>query len=260
MSRKFFSDRAIDRTSPEPFYLQLSKLIEDAIDRGEFAPGDKLAAESEFCRTFDLSRSTVRKTLRTLEARHRIRVVPRRGAFVVDPEKSGWVLHVAAGFFGAEVNNDKRSVETTVLEAVQAPLYGAAADALDLPQGARGFLVRRLRMLDEHVALYSVNYLLLELEDIVRKSPVIQSNGSLNRALSDAGYRIYGAKRTVEAVPAPAEIAALLEVPAGSPILLVSSVSWDENGKPFDYYTTWVRTDIVKVSVQAAVDGNTSHK
>ena len=253
MSQKFFSDRDIDRTSPEPFYLQLSKLIEDAIDRGKFAPGDKLAAESEFCRTFDLSRSTVRKAFSTLEDRCRIRVVPRRGAFVIDPEKSGWVLQVAAGFFEAEVNNDKRSVETKVLEAVQAPLYGAAADALNLPQGARGFLLRRLRMLDGHVALYAVNYLLLEIEDVIRKSPVIQSNGSLNRALSDAGYRIYGAKRTVEAVPAPAEIAALLEVSVGSPILLVSSVSWDEDEKPFDYYTTWVRTDIVKVTVQAEI-------
>ena len=256
MDQKVLLDHDIDRTSPEPFYLQLSRVIEDAIDRGKFAPGDRIPAESELCRTFDLARSTVRATLRTLQDRNRIRVVPRRGAFVTDPEKSGWVLQVAAGFFEGEFNNDNRSVETTIVDAVQAPFNGVAADALNLPQGAPGFLLRRLRKLDGRVALFSANYLLPELEDIVRNSPVLHSIGSLNRALSDAGYRIYGAKRTVEAVPASEEIAAVLEVSVGSPVLLVSSVSWDKDGRPFDYYTTWLRTDVVKVTVQAEIGRN----
>ena len=256
MNQKVLLDRDIDRTSPEPFYLQLSRAIEDAIDRGEFAPGERIPAESELCRTFDLARSTVRATLRALENRNRIRVVPRRGAFVTDPDQSGWVLQVAAGFFEGEVNNDNRSVETMVLSAERAPFNGAAADALHLPQGVPGFLLRRLRKLDGRIALFSINYLLAELEDIVRDSAVLQSNGSLNRTLSDAGYRIYGAKRTVEAVPASEEIAALLDVAVASPVLLVSSTSWDKNGRPFDYYTTWVRTDVVKVTVQAEVSRN----
>ena len=58
--------RDIDRVSPEPFYLQLTKIVEKAIDNGEYAVGDRLPAESEFCRSYDLARSTVRETQRTL--------------------------------------------------------------------------------------------------------------------------------------------------------------------------------------------------
>lgn len=246
-------DQTIDRTSPEPFYLQLSNAIEAAIDRGEYAPGDKLPSETDLCKTFELARSTVRETLRTLEDRNRIRVVSRRGAFVADPGRSGWVLQVAAGFFEGEVNHERRNVETEVLGAETKSISGAAAKALGLADGTEGFLLRRLRKLDGNVALYSENYLLKELEDVVRKSPVMRSNGSLNKAMGDAGYQIFGARRTVESVAATKKIANLLDLEAGSPVLLIKSVSWDKKERPFDYYTTWVRTDVVKVTVQASV-------
>ncbi len=242
----------INRTSPEPFYLQLSKAIEDAIDRGEFGPGDKLPSETDFCRKFELARSTVRETLRTLEDRKRIKMIPRRGAFVMDPRGTGWVLQVAAGFFEAEVNQDQRKVETNVISFDLCELPKSASEALKLAKGASGVLLRRLRKLDGNVALYSENYLLPELEKVVRESPVILANGSLNKTLANAGYQIFGAKRSVEAVAASPEIAAYLELEVGAPVLLVSSVSWNKDNSPFDFYMTWVRTDVVKVMVQAS--------
>lgn len=246
-------DQGIDRTSPEPFYLQLSNAIEGAIDRGDFGPGDKLPSETELCRTYELARSTVRETLRTLEDRRRIRVVPRRGAFVLDPGSSGWTLQVAAGFFEGEVGQDRRNVDTKVVSAEKTTFSGAAAEALGLADGAEGFLLKRLRKLDGKVALYSENYLLPELEAVVRGSAVMQANGSLNQAMADGGYRIFGARRSVEAVAASEAVSKLLDVAVGAPVLLVKSVSWDNAERPFDYYTTWVRSDVVKVTVQASV-------
>lgn len=251
MTRKPALRKDIDRASPEPFYLQLAKLVEEAIDTGEFAIGERLPAESELCRRYDLARSTVRETLRTLEDRKRIKLVPRRGAFVADPEQSGWGLQVAAGFFEGEVDRNQRQVETRILEARLAKFPEIAANALHLKKGERGFLLRRLRRLDGKVALYSINYLLPELEKTVLGSAVMEPHGSLNRVLHEAGYRISGARRGVEAVPAPADIADLLGVKPGTPLLLVTSVSWRKGGRPFDYYTSWVRTDIVKVTVEA---------
>ena len=247
--------RDIDRVSPEPFYLQLSKIVEEAIDKGVYSVGDRLPAESELCRRFDLARSTVRETLRTLENKGRIKMVPRRGAFVIDPEQSGWVLQVAAGFFEGEVDYNQRKVETQVLEARLTTFAGAAAEALHMANGEAGFLLRRVRRLDGRVALYSVNYLLPELEHVIVGSGVMEPQGSLNRVLRQAGHVIFGAHRSVEAVYAPPEIAAILEVPPGSPLLLVTSVSWSKDRRPFDYYTSWVRTDVVKVTVEAGAVG-----
>jgi len=178
--------------------------------------------------------------------------VSHRGAFVADPKQSGWVLQVAQGFFEGEVDHHHRDVKTRVLEAKLKVFPAEPAKALQLAKGERGFLLRRLRRLHGKVALYSENYLLPELATVVIGSPALEPRGSLNRVLHDAGYRISGARRTVEAVPAPDRIARLLEVAEGAPLLLVTSVSWKEDGRPFDFYQSWVRTDVVKVTVEAS--------
>lgn len=252
MPRKSALQSGIDRTSPEPFYLQLTRMLEDAIDSGAYDVGDRLPGESELCRRYELARSTVRETLRALEDRKRIRVVPRRGAFVIDPEGSGWVLQVTEGFFGGELDRNRRNVETRVLEAALKVFPDIPAHALHLKAGEKGFLLRRLRHLDGRAALYSENFLLPELKKVIMGSSAMEPHGSLNQVLHKAGYRIFGARRSVEAVPAPAHVARLLEVAPGSPVLLVTSVSWRKDGQPFDYYNSWVRTDIVKVTVEAS--------
>lgn len=240
----------IDRSSPVPYYLQLSQLLEQAINRGDYAPGDRLPSESELCRDYELARSTVREMLRYLADQGKIKMVPRRGAFVADQAQSGWTLQVAQGFFEAEVEQH-RSVETKVLEAERCILPDHVAEALDLQPGSGGFKLARVRRLDGELALYSVNYMLLEIESVLRSSEVLTAGASLNRTMKAAGYDVTRARRGVEAVAATEQLSTLLEVPVGSPLLLVTSVSWGADGKPFDFYTSWLRSDVVKVTVDA---------
>lgn len=250
MPRASLGSGTIDRTSEVPYYLQLSQLLAQAIDAGTFGPGDRLPGETELCSDYGLARSTVRETLRHLSDEGRIKLVARRGAFVVEQADPGWRLQGTQGFFEVEVDQH-HSVETRVLEATRCMLPDLAADALELPHGSAGFKLARLRSLDGKLALYSVNYLVPEVEGLLRASDVVNGVGSLNRTLQAAGYETQRARRTVEAVGADATVAPLLGVRPGQPLLLVTSVSWTSGAKPFDYYTSWLRNDVVKVTVEA---------
>lgn len=241
---------SIDRTSEVPYYLQLARLLEQSIDAGTYGPGDRLPGETELCTDYGLARSTVRETLRHLLDQGRIKLVPRRGAFVAERADPGWRLQGTQGFFEVEVDQH-HSVETRVLEATRCVLPDEAAEALELPPASAGFKLARVRSLDGKLALYSVNYLLPEVEAALRASEVITGVGSLNRTLQSAGYETVRARRTVEAVAADEVLATLLGVQPGQPLLLVTSVSWDRNNKPLDFYTSWLRNDIVKVTVEA---------
>lgn len=243
---------AIDRTSPEPFYVQLGRLLEADMDAGKYAVGDRLPGETELCRSYDLARSTVRETLRSLQERGRIRMVPRRGAYVVDPNRSGWLLQVADGFFEAEVEHHRRHVVTKVLEAGYTSLPAIAAAALELGPRDSGYRLKRLRYLDGQPAMLSTNYLSPAAAAVIEETAVLTGEASLNQTLRAGGIAIFGARRSVEARAATAELSKTLEVPAGAPLLLVTSVSWGRDEKPFDYYTSWVRTDVVKVTIEAS--------
>lgn len=58
--------------------------IEQAIRRGDFAPGERLPSERELVETFGVSRVSVREAIRSLEAVGLVRVFQGRGAFVTD--------------------------------------------------------------------------------------------------------------------------------------------------------------------------------
>lgn len=241
----------IDRSSPEPYYMQLSRLVEAQIEAGTFAAGDRLPSETDLCRSFDLARSTVRETLRSLQDRGIIRMVPRRGAFVATPKPSGWLLQVAEGFFEGKVDQEHGSVETRVLSARLTTAPSHVREALDLPPGAKVYELQRVRSLDGKTAMFSINYLLPEVQPAIEATGVVHGKGSLNRVLREAGYRLAGARRTVEAVAADAEVAGRLGVAPGAPLLLVTSQTWGTDNRVFDHYTSWLRSDVVKVSVVA---------
>ena len=138
-----------------------------------------------------------------------------------------------------------------MLEAGRVALPELAATSLGLEPGTIGFRLRRLRKLDGVLALYSENFMSAEFENIIMRSEVMETRGSLNRVFRASGYTIFGARRSVEAIPAPAPVAKLLEIPARSPLLLITSVSWGKDRRPFDFYRSFVRTDVVNITVEA---------
>lgn len=240
----------IDRASSEPFYLQLGRLLSEQIVSGHYPPGERLPSESELCRQFDLSRSTVRETLRALQNDGKIRLVQRRGAFVCADEHPGWMLQFPEGFSENETTHNNRTVETKVLGVKRGKLPAEACTALNLPQGTSGVMVERVRRVDGQLALYAWNYLVSDLADVIGDGSHLNGAESLNRVLRAAGWMEGGAHRSLSAVAATSALAKHLQVPVGHPLLLIRSIAWDSDRNAFDYYTSWLRSEIVNVSIE----------
>ena len=240
----------INRTSAEPYYLQLAARLRARIGDGSITMGQRLPSESELARLWDLSRATVREALRLLEDQGWVVRIARRGAFASMPQGRGWMLQGREGFFEDEVEGRRRQVTTRVLRAEIAPLPQTACEALQLPDGSHGYVLERLRELDGSVALLSINYLPSHVGTAVARSDVATGEGSLNALLRRAGYAVAGAARTIEAVAAAGSVAERLRVETGKPLLRVVSTSWDNNLVAFDHYEVWVISDVVRLEVQ----------
>jgi GntR family transcriptional regulator len=108
-----------------------------------------------------------------------------------------------------------------------------------------------MRPVDTKPAIHSTNYLPPDVAAALLRKPVLKGQVSLNQTLREAGFGIYSARREVAAVPAPAGTAKTLQIDRGSPVLLIQSISRDERGRAFDFYQSYVRTDVVVISVDA---------
>src|SRR2546430_6644268 len=53
----------VDRSSPVPMYFQISRQLEEAVDRGDLVPGERLPNEIEFAESLSISRPTMRQAL-----------------------------------------------------------------------------------------------------------------------------------------------------------------------------------------------------
>ena len=238
----------IDRTSPVPFYFQLKKVLADEIFTGRWPPGERLPSEPSICSHFELSRTTVRQALAELEAERLIRREKGRGTFIAQPRSTSWLLQSSHGFFD-EATAAGRNVTSIVLRRETGPLPAWATDALELPAGAPGVILGRLRWVDDQLVMYVVNFLPAHLHDTVLGADL--ETGSLYRVLEEKeGLFVSGGRRLVEAATAQDDIARLLKVKPGAPLLIVESVSWDGDGRPFECYQAWHRADRTKIEVQ----------
>jgi GntR family transcriptional regulator len=246
----------IDRQSPTPYYEQLVAVLEERIASGELAVGQRLPSENELCTEFGLSRATVRQALQVLESRGGAQRVPGRGVFVSESSEpeNGWIIQGREGFLENAIRNGNRAVTTRVLRHGRVELPAFAARLLDVPDGASGYELVRVRTIDGTPALYSINRSPERLVPVITEAAdVLDGTGSLTEAVERAGYALGGAQRTIRADAAGGEIADALEVPTGSPLLRIRSTSWTPEGVRFDIYETWVRSEVIPLEINVGV-------
>ena len=76
----------IDKKSEIPLYQQLAHSIKKAVDEQKLKENDKIPAENEFCKIYDLSRTTVRQALYILEKDGYIYKLKGKGSYVSTPK------------------------------------------------------------------------------------------------------------------------------------------------------------------------------
>ena len=244
----------IDRASPVPFYFQLARMLQEEIATGRWSPGTQLASEPTLGEHFGVSRSVVRQALERLERDGCVQRLKGRGTFVVGPTNDSWRLQSSEGFFHEEVERLGHRVTSRILRAERAPLPRWATAALELPEGSDGVTIERLRFVDGQIALYAINHAPSELAQAVLS---LTAADSLYACIErEHGLSVHSGRRVVEAVPAEARLATLLEVPRATPLVFIESVSWDEQMRPFDCYQTWLRTDRTRIEVQVTRSSN----
>jgi GntR family transcriptional regulator len=171
---------------------------------------------------------------------------------VAEPATSSGFLQSSAGFHEEAVRAG-REVTSRVLRCEIEALPHWATDALQMPSGASGLTLERVRSLDGAVVMYVQNHLVPELADALLGADLRRA--SLYGTLRERhGITVAGGRRTVEAVTARDRVSDLLDVEENTPLLLVESVSWNDEGRPFECYRAWHRSERSRIEVQVVAD------
>jgi GntR family transcriptional regulator len=232
---------AIRRSDPMPYYAQLAQILREQIRDGVHEPGDLLPSEAELGETYGISRTAVRQALDELVDEGLVQKEKGRGTFVSRPKVAEFVVHELRGFFeemtrrGAEVRTD-----VLVHEVTTAPPH--VVPELQLSMGERTIRLDRLRRIGDEPIVLGRTF--LPLPRFASLTDEDMSERSLYEILREEhGVHRGGGRRHFEAVAADDEMAEVLEVDRGAPLLKVTAVNFDQDDVPFEYFIAWYRGD-----------------
>jgi GntR family transcriptional regulator len=215
-----------------PIYQVINRDIAEQISSGTLRAGDRLDSELKLAERYGVSRMTVRQALGELENDG---LVVRRhgsGTYVSEPRAlQRRVNHL--GSFHEEMGLDSKTVKTRLItQEVAVPPSAIAAD-LRLGSGQTATHLVRLRVLAKQAIAVQESWIPYLLVPGLARDGLV--DGSLYKTLKErAGIEIRWAEQQVTAAPAVGEIADLLELPPGSPVISIRRVSYTANNEPVE--------------------------
>ena len=235
---------------PVPLHHQVYLDLRDALEAGEWTPGDRLPPERELAERYGVSLITVRRALTDLARERRLERTQGRGTFVSKPPIP---LDLdTPSSFTEEIRRLGHAPATRIVTARTMAAEPAVADALEIAHGAHVVHLERLRMADgeplllEQVYLPEARFPGLLAGDL--------EHGSLYELLADRyGTNVVRAREALEPVAIPPREANLLGVEPGRPALLIEGLAFDDGGRPVELALTFVRSGRTRYSMERVV-------
>lgn len=235
MVQSLSMQRQIPGDSPtfSPLYRQIRDLILQALDNGEWRPGESIPSEIELAARFNVSQGTVRKAIDEMAAENLLVRRQGKGTFVAshnDPRAFFRFLRLTPLSGGIEPS---RSVP---LECWRAKAGTEASRVLGLKVGDPIIIVRRLLEFSEKPVVVDEIYLPGEVFAGLTLEVLKESTGSLYSMFeAKFGVRMIRAEERLRAVAADRASAEFLRVPEGSPLLSVERISFTYGERPVEW-------------------------
>ena len=215
-----------------PLYRQIKDLLIGSLEQGEWKPGELIPSEMELAARFQVSQGTVRKAVDELAAEHLLIRRQGKGTFVAthhEPRAQFRFLRITPD------EGDAVPAVSRFLECRRQRAPAEVARALGLKSGEAVITVRRLLLFDGRPIVLDDLWLPGGLFKGLTEERLAGYTGPLYGLFeSEFGTRMIRADERIRAVAADADAARLLEVAAGSPLLLVERISFTYGERPVE--------------------------
>lgn len=229
-------------------YLRIADDLRARIASGSLRPGDDIPTEAELAAQWRTSRGPIRNALAALRAEGLIETMRGRPARVV-AKKADQAVDVSVPFtrwareLGVTPGAQTQELSLRRAGAVRAAALGVSPDDTIVGVVRLRLLDGRPTMLERLFYTEGVGRLLFEVDlDTV----------SITEHLTARGHPIVGLQHEIDAVAADEQDSTLLHVPQGSPILRLSRISRDADGRIFEASEDRYLSEVVRFTVAAS--------
>jgi GntR family transcriptional regulator len=237
----------LERNSSNPLYYQISEYLRERINL-DLSPGDRLPSENQLMKEYHVSRNTVRLAIDRLSKQGLVNSVKGKGTFV-NGERLQYGLFKLVGFT-EEMNRLGLVPSSRILKIERMRPPEPVQTLLGLTPDQDAFFISRLRLANGKPIALNHSYYpchlcpTLDQEDLGR--------GSIYQTIEKKyGLLIGYANQTIRPAVADREQSELMQVPHGSPLLLVEGGAYLCDHTPIEYSWLYYRGDRYEFPIRA---------
>jgi DNA-binding GntR family transcriptional regulator len=233
------------RTDGVPVYIQIRESLRAEITRGDLKRGEQLPSENELAAKYNVSRMTVRESIEDLVGEGLLYRRHGVGTFVAYPHLQRDHTRLTSFFDKAEHEGVKVQAKLLSLEVI--PATPKVAEALDIPAGSRVIRVKTLRYADGvPITVHDAHIPHQLFPSLVNENLEVQHLWTL---FEKNGYRVRRAIQRLEAREASKEVAHLMKIKEGAPVLFKERTVYADDGTPVEFTYCYNRGDIYSLTV-----------
>jgi len=237
----------LNENHPIPLYYQLELIIQNYIKVKDLQEGAVFFSEQELAEQLDVSRPTVNKAIKNLIKKGYLKRKRGMKSVISKPKNISLVFMEELLSFGEMIKKQgyKYNYRTELIERRVAKPSNKIIEALGLQKGEDVILLKRLRYLEEEPIIIVDSYFSLKKFGKLLKLTPIEFEQDLYSILENKfGVKVYKSNREVTAGRMTLEDASLLNVDIWDPCLRLSSVSYDKNLVPFEYFDSIFKGEV----------------
>ncbi|BAL24130.1 GntR family transcriptional regulator [Azoarcus sp. KH32C] len=216
-----------------PLYRQIKSLILQALESGEWRPGQVIPSEQELAARFSVSQGTVRKAIDEMAAENLLVRKQGKGTFVAshnDPRALFRFLRLVP------MDGDLAHPQSVPMDCWRAKAGQEASRMLGIALGDPIIIVRRVLRFAQKPVVVDEIYLPGEIFQGLTLEVLQSWNGSLYSLFETRfGLRMIRAQERIRAVGADRSTSDTLRVPEGTPLLSVERVTYTYGDRPVEW-------------------------
>jgi DNA-binding GntR family transcriptional regulator len=229
-------------------YQSIFIKIREQIASGSLAAERKIPTEEQLCRTYGVSRITIRQAMKMLEEKGLIERFPGRGSFVRTARQQKIVIqnNDYAGSVSRAVPGIKRKV--LMFKEMDAPKH--IIDKLKIDKDENCVFAERLDMQDAIPIAFDRVYIPVTYAGRVSRE-MLEKVDFFDVWLVRDELEFSYATEVIEAIAAGIEISKLLQIPLRSPVLLTTDIIYGVSNKPLAVFESYYNSKHIKIASTA---------
>lgn len=234
-----------------PLYVQIRDSLRQQIEQGLLEQGQKLPSEDELAAEFGVSRMTVRQGLASLVDEGLLYRKHGTGTFVSNSNVERDHRRLTNFFESCRLGGKVPGARVTQFEIIS--VSQPVAEALNLTPGDPVIRITTLRTMNSKPVTLHDAYLpavLFPRLQTARPDELGLEERHVWELIERSGYSLSHVTERLEAQLADEQLAQILEVTPGSPILYGARVLYAVDGTPLKYADCYNRGDKVSLTVE----------